>query len=183
MKKKTVFLLAFAVALILATTLPNAFAYFYTYARAAGGYTIQLGDKTTITEPKVENWTKHIVVESEPDSQPVYVRVKAFAGNKYSLTYGCGKDTEGNPYWKKKEKDDGYFYYTGILQGGQSTEEMWVKIENIPTGAKEGDSFNVVVIYETTPVIYDENGQPHADWDVVLNSGSTGSGSGEGGSD
>lgn len=30
------------------------------------------------------------------------------------------------------------------------------------------DDFNVIVIQECTPVLYDENGNPYADWNVIL---------------
>ena len=33
-----------------------------------------------------------------------------------------------------------------------------------------GDSFHVAVIYESTPVRYNADGTPYADWDEVLNS-------------
>ena len=42
-----------------------------------------------------------------------------------------------------------------------------VKIENVPVeDVKDGSEFNVVVIYETTPVLYDESGKPYADWNA-----------------
>ena len=41
-----------------------------------------------------------------------------------------------------------------------------------PEDAKEGDDFNVVVVYESTPVLYDEKGDPYpydkADWNQIL---------------
>ena len=37
--------------------------------------------------------------------------------------------------------------------------------------------FNVVVIYESTPVMYREDGTPYADWNVVLDNGTSQSGS------
>ena len=40
---------------------------------------------------------------------------------------------------------------------------------------KDGLTFNVVVIYESTPVLYREDGTPYADWNAVLDSGSSSS--------
>lgn len=36
------------------------------------------------------------------------------------------------------------------------------------TKPEDGESFNVIVIYESTPVRYDENGEPYADWSETL---------------
>ena len=69
----------------------KAWAYFTTYTEAAGGYTVHLGDRTEITE-EFTNWTKHVVITSEEDSEPVYIRVRAFCGSRYTLQYsgeGC----------------------------------------------------------------------------------------------
>ena len=43
-----------------------------------------------------------------------------------------------------------------------------MKIE-LPGGEPEaGDEFNVVVIYESTLALYDAEGNPYADWGVIL---------------
>lgn len=41
-----------------------------------------------------------------------------------------------------------------------------MKISGVPTTdkVKDGDDLNVVVIYEATPVLYDKDGTPYADW-------------------
>ena len=176
MKKRTVFLLALSIALILAASINNAMAYFTSYAKAQGGYTIELGDaKTTITE-ELSSWTKHVTITNDSNSQPVYVRVKVFCGSAYQLV---PQDEDGT--WEKG--GDGYYYYTGgntgdphyagILYPGESTTEFLVQINNVPKDVKDGKSFNVVVIYETTAVQYHEDGRPYADWTVTLDSGSS----------
>lgn len=188
MKKKTIFLLALSVILITVATMHGTLAYFTTYAGAEGGYTIRLGSRTTIHED-FYGWSKYVTIINDPNSQPVYVRAKYFAGSKYTLVCNAipAKDDDpgnGVPFWKLNE--DGYIYYSAILHGGETTTELIIEIENIPSSPTEsnglnvGDSFNVVVIYETTPVLYDGDGQPYADWNVTLDSGS--SGNGEGGS-
>lgn len=190
MKKKSIFLFALAIVLILATSISGALAYFTTYAEAQGGHTIELGFNTDIDAEGFSAWTNHVIVINNEYSQPVYVRAKAFAGSAYQLIYF---DESG--YWGPRKKDsknevssadDGYYYYSDILYGGQETTELLVRIENIPTADTQsndnmlydGFSFNMVVIYEVTPVLYDEDGNPYADWSVTLDSGST---SGEGG--
>ena len=161
MKKKKIFLTACAIALICSVSIGSALAYFTTYTEAKGGYTISLGDKTTVDEPTFSEWTKHVVITSANDSEPVWVRAKAFCGSEYSLVYS---DKSG----KWLPNSDGYYYYKDILTAGQSTEELLVKIENIPEDAED---FDIVVVYETTPVLYDESGEPYADWTLKVDSG------------
>ncbi|MEY8517084.1 hypothetical protein AALC25_09180 [Lachnospiraceae bacterium 29-84] len=159
MKKKSIFLAAAAAVLVSASTVGSAWAYFTTYAEAAGGYTISLGDETQVKE-EFSDWTKHVTITSEEGSEPVYVRAKAFSGSEYKLIYS---DKSG----KWSPGDDGYYYYSDILNGGESTEELLVKIENIPEDAA---NFDVVVVYESTPVKYEEDGTPYADWNGKVDS-------------
>ena len=68
--------------------------------------------------------------------------------------------------------------YNEIVPGGGKTSVLSVKIENVPEADLEnGTMFNVVVIYESTPVMYREDGTPYADWNVVLDNGTSQSGS------
>lgn len=170
--KKNIVLAALAAVLILVPTVNNAWAYFTTYTEARGVRTIRIGDDTEIEE-NVENWTKHIVVENKAGSQPVYIRAKAFGGD-LSLSY-----TSANNKWKLGA--DGWYYYEDIVYGGQKTEELLVKIEGVPTkpatgsdaagsgnGLEDGDVLDVIVIYERTPVLYDKDGKPYADWNSNL---------------
>lgn len=162
MKRKNILLAALAVSLTLSAGAGSAWAYFTTYTDAAGGYTLELGDKTTVSE-NFSSWTKQVSITSREDSQPVYVRARAFCGSEYTLVYS------GSEKWSPNS--DGYYYYSDILNAGESTEILDVKIENIPEDVKNGDNFNVVVIYETTPVRYREDGTPYADWSAKLNTG------------
>lgn len=166
MKKRSIFLGAFAAALAATATVGSAWAYFTTYAEAQGGYTISLGDETRVEE-EFSDWTKHIAVTSAEGSEPAYVRVKAFSGSEYTLVYSDKADK-----WSPGE--DGYYYYEDIVEGGQTTEPLDVRIEDIPEDAEE---FNVVVVHESTPVQYDEAGDPYADWSVKLDSGEVEGGS------
>ena len=82
----------------------------------------------------------------------MYIRAKAFCGSAYDLV------TWMNPAdWSLGE--DGYYYYDGIVNGGEVTEELQVRIENVPEDITDPASFNVVVVYESTPVRYDEAGE------------------------
>jgi hypothetical protein len=162
MKRRTLILTIAAFVLIFGMSIGSAMAYFTTYVTAQGGKTIHLGSTTEVSEPQISDWTKHVVVTSDEGSQPVYVRAKAFAGSQYNLVYSSADGS-----WAPN--DDGYYYYNNILNGGESTSELLVRIENVP---EDTDDFNVVVVYESTPVLYDTAGNPYADWSqsVILDS-------------
>lgn len=170
MKKNIAFPAAFilSAALLLCAAVGSAWAYFTTYAEAKGGYTISLGSKTTVEE-KFSAWTKHVTVVSEDGSAPVWVRARAFYGSEYSASYSdeSGKWTPGS---------DGYYYYSDILNGGETTDELLIKIGNIPEDVKDSESFNVIVVYETTPVQYDESGNAYADWTFKVDTETVGEG-------
>lgn len=196
MKKKHIILLALTIALIFATSINGVMAYFTTYARAEGGYTIHLSGSSSSspddTEPpkspedknrhgsgndngtemweEFSAWTKHVTVVNDQNNQPVYVRIKAFSGSMYQLTFldDTGFWTPGSQKVGDKWVSDGFYYYNKILYPGQTTEECLIRIENVPADVVDGDGFNVVVIYETTPVQYDEDGNPYADWSLTL---------------
>lgn len=170
MKKKTVYLAALALVLTLSASIGSAMAYFTTHVEAEGRYRLELGNETGIDE-EFSDWTKHVTIRNTSESQPVYVRVRAFAGSEYELSYldASGKWTPGA---------DGYYYYSNILNAGEAADMLDIRISNVPEELKESVSFNVAVIYESTPVQYDENGDPYADWSIKLDSGDA-----EGGAD
>lgn len=160
MKKKSVIFAAIAIVLILVSNLPLAWGYFSTYTEARGGVRIRPKKiETEIKEPDVSDWTKHVVITNSKDGTPVYIRAKAFCGSEYELEYESdGSWTLGN---------NGFYYYNAILDPGKETPELLVKIKEHPKD-ENGQEFNVVVIYESTPVRYDENGDPYADWSQTL---------------
>lgn len=170
MKRIRYYLAFFALAGVMTAGIGRAWAYFTTYAEAQGSIAIELGDETEIEE-RFSGWVKHVTVTSEEGSEPVYIRAKAFGGGRYSLTYSGEGWSEGT---------DGYYYYDGMVPGGGKTTELSVSIGNIPEEElKDNLTFNVIVIYESTPVMYNEDGTPYADWNAVLDTGSTSPDSGQ----
>ena len=164
MKKRQLLLPVLAFLLALSASLGTAWAYFTTYAEAKGGQVIHLGGGTEIHE-EFSSWTKRIRISSEEGSQPVYVRVKAFAGSQYKLEY-YGED------WTAAA--DGFWIYDGILSGGGVTSELEIHIGGIPVNddLKDGLTLHVPVVYETTLVLYGPDGSPlPPDWSSVLDSG------------
>lgn len=160
MKRWNAALAALALLLILGGGIRGAMAYFTTYIIADGGYEVRFGGDVDLEE-EVSSWTKHLVVRNADAAEPVYVRARAFCGSQYALSYTApaGKWTDGG---------DGYYYYEDILYGGQTAAELDIYIGNVPESPADGGGFHVVVIYETTPVLFRADGTPYADWNQVL---------------
>ena len=161
MKKKWYAALASLAVVLLLTG--RAWAYFTAYTTAEGAHPVHLGSASTVTE-RLSNWTKHVSIANEEGSEPVFVRARAFAGSVYELTYG---DAAG--LWR--DGGDGWWYYAPALESGAVTGELEVYIGGVPEQAEEGDNFHVVVVYETTPVLYSADGAAYADWTAVLERG------------
>ncbi len=170
--KKTIGMAAAALALTAAISTGSAMAYFTTYATASGGAAISLGFATGVPEETVSNWTKHVIIKNTGDRES-FIRVKALAGSAYqdALTYSdaSGKWTLG---------EGGYYYYSDVVPAGGSATELLIGIDHL--GAET--DFNVIVVQESTPALYDKDGKPYADWSMVLDSGQAGGASSEGGS-
>lgn len=165
MKKLIVIPALIAFGLVCISGVQNANAYFTTYVTAKGGYEVSWKHKETIEE-NFTDWDKYVTIKSEEDSIPVYIRAKAFAGSTYSLTYS-GTDWSYN-------SGDGFYYYQYALNGGETTTALRISIDQIPLNPQGGENFNVVVIYESLPVVYDEDGEmispQDADWSQTITS-------------
>lgn len=156
---KTKLLAAAAVVCILTATIGPAYAYFSASASAAGKHIVRLGSNTNIEEPEIVEGVKHVVITNAEDAGPVFVRATAFAGGDVDLTYSGDKWTP----------EGGYYVYNDIVAGGESTTELLVSFRK-EGDLEEGESYNVIVVYEATPVQYDENGNPYADWSLKSDS-------------
>lgn len=152
-------LAAAALILLAGSAADRAMAYFTTYVSSEGGKVLELGFPTTEVDEEVSAREKRITIKNTGDYD-CYVRVKAFAGDQYTLT------VEGlsNPGWQEK---DGYYCWTEILPAGESTnsEALVIKIAGKETDIP-ADSFNVIVVQECTPVPYDDDGNAIT-WDKV----------------
>lgn len=134
----------------------DSMAYFTTYVTAGGSEIVRLGAQTEIRED-VSSMTKHVSIQNVSQTNDCFVRVKAFCGQDLTLTY---TDTSGRGDWY--DGKDGYWYYRPIVPAGAATAVLDIKI-NLPAGFNK-DEFNVVVIQECTPVLYDDSGKASADW-------------------
>ena len=146
-----------ALSLLAVSSPKGTLAYFTTYVSAGGSHVVNMGSQTEIHED-VSSMTKHVSVTNVSQINDCFVRVKVFYGGDLEVVYS---DTENNWY----EGEAGYWYYRPILPAAQTTTGLDVKI-NVPEGY-DRDSFNVVVIQECTPVVFDGTGNPTADWSTV----------------
>lgn len=156
--KRAAVMSAAALGLLAASSLKDASAYFTTYVSAGGSHVVNMGSQTEIHED-VSSMTKHVSVTNVSQINDCFVRVKVFHSGVLNVTYN---DPDG--LWT--EGEEGYWYYGPILPAGQSTGILDVKIGDLPEDF-DRDSFNVVVIQECTPVVYDDAGNPVADWTAV----------------
>ncbi len=160
--KKMWMLPAAALGMTALLTLEGVSAYFTTYVSAGGSQVVHLGSQTEIHED-LSNMTKHISIANISQINDCFVRVKVFHGGQFEVSY-ADRSESGN-LWTYSEAD-GYWYYGPILPAGESTEILDAKIGDLPEDF-DRDGFNVVVIQECTPVVYDEAGNPTADWTTV----------------
>ena len=168
-KKKTLWLAAAAFTLTMGLSVGSAMAYFTTYTAASGRAALELEQTVTIPQEEVADWTKHVTIENTGDVD-CFVRVKAFAGEIYqdSLQYSDdhGKWTPG---------EDGYYYYSDVVPAKEEgkypyrTEELRIHIDNMD----REQSFNIILVQESTQVLYDEQGNPTADWNRIMDSDET----------
>ncbi len=156
-----------AAALVLGASAGAAYSYFTTYVTAQGGYTLQLYDVRTIPHEHVEGSVKSITVENTGEVE-CWVRAKAIAPAGVEISY----DGEG---WKLNEAD-GWYYYGTPIQPKDVTPVLKASIA-MPTGEDElhpiepGTELNVVVVTESTKVLYDDAGMPYADWTLTAKEG------------
>lgn len=160
-KKKTIGLTLTALTLVLCLAAGSAMAYFTTYVTAKGSKTITLGATETIPNETVSNEKKEITVQNT-GKYDCYVRIKALTGDAYesSIIYSEPDNAE-----KWTLGADGYYYYSEIVPAETGETSQIDVAFTFPSGEELPD-FNIIIIQESTPVLYDANGTPYADWDA-----------------
>lgn len=158
MKKRRILLALLALALAVSVSLPAAMAYFTTNARATGSLPLELGGGTNIEEVMAE-WQKQITISANEDSMPMWVRARAYAPDGVGLRYFTGEGWTAG--------DDGWYYYTiplanPVLDGtAGATSILTVAISpfKVEEAGTVPDGFEVPVLYESAPVLYNEDGE------------------------
>lgn len=118
---------------------------------------------TTLVED-VTDLQKVVTITADEGYAPVWVRVMVLQGETFDVSVGGEGWTQDGDWW----------YYDAPLQPGETANELTVSVDNIPGGAKAlaDESFNVIVIHECAPVLYDEDGvEKEAKWDLPLDNG------------
>ena len=157
MKKKYLITGLLALVLIVSAGVKPALAYFTGTTSASGGQTVKFDFGTTIQET-AENLTKTVTLENTGDVD-VFVRAHTFVGSQYTLFY----DFVGE--WKPTE--DGWIEYTQPV-APNGTAVFKVTVKGVSEHPENGESVNVAVVYECTPVQYKADGTPYADWSYAF---------------
>lgn len=161
---------AIAIMLIMSAAMGTAWAYFTTYARARGGKVLNLGHEEHIDE-KFKQWEKTLDIQITEDSKPVYLRARAFCAD-YAVTFGNSQNWTPDGDWMN---------YNLTLEPGKNEngdpiparlsdrgDELKVLINEgkSPENAEDGKTFNVIIVYESTEVQYDDDGNAlPPDWE------------------
>ena len=160
MKNTKYMLAALAATLVLSLSIVPASAYFTDWTEANGGLPIKV-EPTTEVEETFGARKKNVAI-TNLGTAPVFIRARAYASEQLDVS---GED------WT--QVGDWYVYGgdapIAVAPDGK-TKELTVEI-TFPEGAKKDDEYNVIVVYESTPVQYDAEGNPFADWSYTLNTG------------
>ena len=148
--KRVICLAAVALVLVAGVAAKDAMAYITTYIIAEGNETLSLGFTQTELVESDSADGKTVVVKNT-GSADCYVRVLAIAPSSANAT------VEGTGW----TPNNGYYEYTTKLDAGAETAPLQVTITS-----ETAEEFNVIVIQECTPVLYDEAGNPYASWDA-----------------
>jgi len=184
-KRKTLLLASLAVALVLGMGIAPAWSYFTDSHTTNGGLPISVKPSTTPHEWFADS-TKHLTIKNSDDATaPVFIRAGVFSSNKLPITSirGTGWSAKDAGDWGY-DVGDGWYYYGSSSDGrgltplapGDTTEELLVvfnfpQIQSAdqPEGIPDGDNYNAIIVYESTPVQYDAEGNPYADWNIAAN--------------
>ncbi len=145
---KTTLFCGLVAALVLSTAAAPSTAYFTTYVTAAGAVPVHLKTVIPEMEEKYEDGVKTVTLKNTGEA-PCYVRVRAFWGaDELNVTPGPGPD------WAL-DATDGCCYYQKILQPEETTAAITftIDLEHAPA-----HDFNVVVVAEGAPILYNADG-------------------------
>lgn len=161
--KRPIILAAAAFVLTGTLAVGSAMAYFTTYATAQGAHQLDIGFTETEVEDEVDSEGKHIAIKNTGDYD-CFVRVKVFSAVDLEYQAGAGWEQEA----------DGYWYYRDVLPADSSTSEL-LAIFEFPKNTEEDktEEFDIIVIHECAPVVYDDAGIPSVDWNNLISPDST----------
>ena len=149
-----VFAALLAVLVLSASLAAGVGAYFSDYETALGEVTLFLSGQTEVKE-SVADGKKTISIVNTGDST-VVVRAMVYGPDMMTVTF------EDDDDWDQTQSD--YYYYKSVLAPGEETSEIYAEV-NIkdPTDEEKaalavlGDQFEIIVVQESAPAVYDEN--------------------------
>ena len=163
---KRVVMAACAFGMLAAVSVNSSLAYFTTYAMAEG--TVDIDLKYSYTKPheeKVVEMKKRVTLENTGVAD-VWVRIKVFAPADVDLRFSDDKGM-WTPGATKDANGFTYYYYSEILKPGETTKDVLnVEIRGIDPNETSNkfnlkpEDFNVIVVEECCPVLYEGDGTP-----------------------
>lgn len=154
MKNKKTLIIIFTI--IILTILSGAvYAYFASQIESNGDFSVSLDNANVrITKNQILNGKLNVELENSGKEEQ-YARIKIVAPEFIKLT-------STSTYWKLE--DDGYWYYSNMLEPGEKSSVLQLDI-NVK-GTQNRD-FKIVTNVESTNVWYDGNGRPYANWEFT----------------
>lgn len=174
--RRTTLLTMMALVLLAGAALKDSLAYFTTYTTTRGSCRLTFKPSTDIHE-EVGSWFKRIWIENTGDTD-CFVRVRALFGDFIFLKEEKEELKDGVAHWKK---DGDWWYYDVPLKPGELTSVLKISFTTTKEVMEELeiDNFNVVVVQECAPVLYQANADgtytPYADWSKAGQSEEAGS--------
>lgn len=143
-----------------------AWAYFTDTHEANGTIRIRVEPTTTIEEKYVAGQKTVVIRNLDTSDTPVFVRARVYASDVFTTNISAVNG------WR--DGDDGWYYYNKPLDVGDDTAPFVIDIpellvENpdaIIDDLKVEANYNVIVIYESTPVQHKADGTEFANWDL-----------------
>lgn len=156
MSKRKTLLIAAALLMLSVVAVKPAMAYLTDTHTSNGAASVYLEDKKIVIIPKerIEDNIKVISVENTGELS-VYARVKVITGRTHSLEFDKDKSDSKWSY----NSSDGYYYYSELLEVGETTKDLYVKVS---PGTSAEEKFNVIVVAEAARPI---SGGNAGDWD------------------
>ena len=166
-KKKTLCLIAAAVVMVITLSIGSTMAYFSTYVVSRGAKPFEYKLTNTELDEKINAGTKTITIKNigvknesgEVEGGACFVRVKVIVAQEHAgkVSVAVGNDSKSG--WVKKGD---YYHYNRVLELGDVTKALNISINT----ENHTEDYNVVVIQESTPALYDKDGKAYADWDA-----------------
>ena len=152
--KKNICLAAAALVTVVSLSVGSAMAYFSAYVVHSGAQEIDLEFSKTVIQEEIVAGVKKIKVENV-GKMDCFVRVRVVAGSEHAFRWSVA-NSDG---WSSG--GDGYYYFEQALAPEGVTSQLLININT----ADLKEEFNVIVIQENIPALYDKNGTAYADWD------------------